>query len=54
MADWDAPERTYRTMGRCSSVNEGLCSHDIDHEYEIRQLRVFQALVRRGECAHIL
>ncbi|KAF8512558.1 tRNA synthetases class I-domain-containing protein [Hysterangium stoloniferum] len=33
MADWNNDEATYRTM---------------DHQYEVRQLRVFQALVEKG------
>lgn len=33
MADWDSQERTYRTL---------------DHQYEMRQLRIFQKMVEKG------
>jgi isoleucyl-tRNA synthetase len=33
MADWDSRERTYRTL---------------DHQYEMRQLRIFQKMVEKG------
>ncbi|AFR98680.2 isoleucine-tRNA ligase [Cryptococcus neoformans C23] len=39
MADWDSEKRTYRTL---------------DHDFEIRQLRLFQAMVQKGFVTHRL
>ncbi|WVO24937.1 isoleucine-tRNA ligase [Cryptococcus decagattii] len=39
MADWDSEKNTYRTL---------------DHDFEIRQLRLFQAMVQKGFVTHRL
>lgn len=48
MANW-SPETTYRTLGMSRVVKTtSLTDHFPDHDYEIRQLRVFQKMVDRG------
>jgi hypothetical protein len=51
MADWDNKAWTWRTLGGCSlTVTTGYgIDRDIDHDYEIRQLRVFQTMVDKGQ-----
>ncbi|EIW65419.1 hypothetical protein TREMEDRAFT_46186 [Tremella mesenterica DSM 1558] len=39
MADWDSPDGVYRTL---------------DHDFEVRQLRLFQRMVSKGYIAHRL
>jgi len=50
MADW-SPEGTYRTLGK-HAIATADCSTEQsfpDHDYEIRQLKVFLDMVRKGE-----
>jgi hypothetical protein len=52
MADWDYMDSTYRTLGECSLGCTPVCSRRLtysDHDYEIRQLRIFQTMVERGK-----
>jgi isoleucyl-tRNA synthetase len=50
MADWDSSQFTYRTLGESYIVVLNFLTHEslIDHEYEIRQLRIFQQMVDKG------
>jgi isoleucyl-tRNA synthetase len=54
MADWDGAGSTYRTLGKCSSgcMPDGsrhLTYYLPDHDYEMRQLRIFEKMVEKGE-----
>jgi isoleucyl-tRNA synthetase len=51
MADWDATDSTYRTLGECSlrCTSRGRVHDPPDHDYEMRQLRIFQKMVERGK-----
>ena len=54
MADWDGVYSTYRTLGKCSL---GCSSRRLiysDHDYEMRQLRIFQDMVERGKLVSSL
>lgn len=52
MADWENEAATYRTIGEfCpfpSTTSRLICALFIDHDYEIRQLEVFQKMVENG------
>lgn len=59
MADWDSEKNTYRTLGKLPSVFFffliASCTDSIqDHDFEIRQLRLFQAMVQKGFVTHRL
>jgi isoleucyl-tRNA synthetase len=52
MADWDGMSSTYRTLGKCSLGCTPVCLRSLtysDHDYEMRQLRIFQNMVERGK-----
>ena len=52
MADWDGTGSTYRTLGKCSPgcTREAHATYCFpDHDYEMRQLRIFQKMVEKGE-----
>jgi hypothetical protein len=52
MADWDGMNSTYRTLGKCSLGCTPVCSRRLtylDHDYEMRQLRIFQNMVERSK-----
>jgi isoleucyl-tRNA synthetase len=57
MADWDGPNGTYRTMGtpyknRASLRKRWLIIIQMsDQDYEIRQLRLLQQMVDKGQLA---
>jgi isoleucyl-tRNA synthetase len=50
MADWDNPNRTYRTMGK-TKLQVRLRP---DHDFVIRQLRLFKTMVDLGYITHRL
>lgn len=56
MADW-SPEFTYRTLGVCRNKSP-MCRNPIfvfsDRGYEIRQLRIFQKMVEKGQRTLLL
>lgn len=55
MADWDSEKRTYRTLGKLSQLLNNSCTEPVqDHDFEIRQLRLFQAMVQKGFVTHRL
>lgn len=56
MADWDSEKNTYRTLGKLPLVfSIASCTDPIqDHDFEIRQLRLFQAMVQKGFVTHRL
>lgn len=55
MADWDSEKRTYRTLGKLSQLLNTSCTEPVqDHDFEIRQLRLFQAMVQKGFVTHRL
>lgn len=57
MADWDGMDSTYRTLGKCSLGCTPVCSRRLtylDHDYEMRQLRIFQKMVERGKPSPLL
>lgn len=55
MADWDSEKRTYRTLGKLSQILKASCTEPVqDHDFEIRQLRLFQAMVQKGFVTHRL
>ena len=57
MADWDGIDSTYRTLGKCSLGCTSVCSRRLtylDHDYEMRQLRIFQTMVERGKPSPLL
>lgn len=52
MADWYGKDHTYRTLGKCSLGCTPVYSRRLtcsDHDYEMRQLHIFQIMVRRGK-----
>ena len=51
MADWDGTDSTYRTLGKFPLLLAPLfiLSNNPDHNYEMRQLRMFQKMVGRGK-----
>ena len=52
MADWDGTDCTYRTLGKCSSgctPERHVVDGSPDHDYEMRQLRIFQKMVEQGK-----
>jgi isoleucyl-tRNA synthetase len=54
MADWDGMDSTYRTLGKCSLGCMPVRSRRLtysDHDYEMRQLRIFQNMVERGKLS---
>lgn len=52
MADWTSDNGSYRTIGQSvyQTVGSLVDIHTLylDHDYEIRQLRVFKSLVENG------
>jgi isoleucyl-tRNA synthetase len=50
MADWDSHQSTYRTLGKEASYSNLQAFFDrlTDHDYEIRQLRVFKDMLDKG------
>lgn len=55
MADWNK-ESTYRTLG--NDIFEGLLwivtEWFLDHQYEMRQLRIFQQMVSKGSFPRVI
>jgi len=49
MADW-SKESTYRTLGNDLWVitDSFVTEYFLDHQYEMRQLRIFQQMVSKG------
>lgn len=52
MADWTSDNGSYRTIGQSVYQTVGILvdihTLYLDHDYEIRQLRVFKSLVENG------
>lgn len=53
MADWESQSGTYRTMGERLALGNGTGSDGKDHEFEIRELRIFQDMVKKGRCPSV-